>query len=129
VRKILGPEVGARLKPIWGLDTEGEIRGAWRDVGVPRVWYMMGKLFLSRERNDNRLKPQCWAGNFALCRFHSKHIALREFIRGFFFTRAPCSPRVMLTMAVWRCLFFPEIKAMEEGIFDEKRYSLESPSE
>ncbi|KAI0298791.1 FAD/NAD(P)-binding domain-containing protein [Multifurca ochricompacta] len=74
IRKILGPEAGARLKPIWGLDSEGEIRGAWRDLGIPRAWCMMG--------------------NFALCRFHSKHLAL-------------------------------QIKAIEEGLFDEKRYSLE----
>jgi hypothetical protein len=45
MRKILGPEVGARLKPIWGLDEEGEIRGAWRDIGVPHLWCMIGKLF------------------------------------------------------------------------------------
>ena len=44
MRSVLGPEVGARLKPIWGLDPEGEIQGTWRDVGVPRVWCMMGKL-------------------------------------------------------------------------------------
>ncbi|KAI0294205.1 hypothetical protein BC826DRAFT_1091694 [Russula brevipes] len=75
---ILGPEAGARLKPIWGLDPEGEIQGVWRDLGIPRAWYMMG--------------------NFALCRFHSKHVAL-------------------------------QIKAIEEGIFDEKRYSLETPLE
>ncbi|KAF8261173.1 FAD/NAD(P)-binding domain-containing protein [Lactarius quietus] len=66
LRSILGPEAGSRLKPIWGLDSEGEIC----------AWYMMG--------------------NFALCRFHSKHLAL-------------------------------QIKAIEEGLFDEKRYSLESP--
>jgi hypothetical protein len=46
MRKILGPEVGARLKPIWGLDPEGEIQGVWRDIGIPRVWCMMGEFFL-----------------------------------------------------------------------------------
>ncbi|KAI0271306.1 FAD/NAD(P)-binding domain-containing protein [Gloeopeniophorella convolvens] len=75
LRKVLGPETGARLKTIWGLDAEGEIRGAWRDMGIPRLWVMMG--------------------NLALCRFHSTHLAL-------------------------------QIKAIEEGLFDEKRYSLES---
>jgi hypothetical protein len=52
MRKILGPEVGARLKPIWGLDPEGEIQGVWRDIGIPRLWCMMGKFFLveGRER-------------------------------------------------------------------------------
>ncbi|KAI0294206.1 hypothetical protein BC826DRAFT_1012963 [Russula brevipes] len=59
LRNILGPELGARLKPIWGLDPEGEIQSAWRDLGIPRAW--------------------CMTGNFALCRFHSKHIALRAF--------------------------------------------------
>ncbi|KAI9507262.1 FAD/NAD-P-binding domain-containing protein, partial [Russula earlei] len=78
LRKILGPDIGARLKPIWGLDSEGEIRSVWRDLGVPRLWCMMG--------------------NFALCRFHSKHVAL-------------------------------QIKAIEEGLFDGKRYSLETPLE
>ncbi|KAF8261171.1 hypothetical protein EI94DRAFT_1746631 [Lactarius quietus] len=47
----------ARDPPIWGLDSEGEIRGAWRDLGIPRA----------------------------------------------------------------------EIKAIEEGLFDENRYSLETP--
>jgi hypothetical protein len=45
MRKILGPEAGARLKPIWGLDAEGEIQGAWRDIGLPRLWCMIGKPF------------------------------------------------------------------------------------
>ena len=45
LRSILGPEVGAQLKPIWGLDSEGEIQGAWRDLGIPRVWCMMGKSY------------------------------------------------------------------------------------
>jgi len=57
MREILDPAAGARLKPIWGLDAEGEIQGAWRDIGLPNLWCMMG--------------------NFALCRFHSKHVALQ----------------------------------------------------
>jgi hypothetical protein len=95
MRKILGSEVGAQLKPIWGLDAEGEIQGVWRDIGVPRVWCMMGKSFSSRKGNDD-LSPRRPAGNFALCRFHSKHIALREFIR-IFHTWAVFT-RVWLTM-------------------------------
>ncbi|KAJ6550423.1 hypothetical protein DFH09DRAFT_1366721 [Mycena vulgaris] len=57
VRKICGDAVGDKCKQIWGLDDEGEIHGAWRDLGVPGLWYMMG--------------------NLALCRFHSKHVALQ----------------------------------------------------
>jgi hypothetical protein len=76
MRKILGPEAGARLKPIWGLDAEGEIKGAWRDIGLPRLWCMIGKpfSFFQRGKNDD---AQFNIGNFALCRFHSTHIALR----------------------------------------------------
>ena len=77
LRGILGPEVGERLKPIWGLDSEGEICGAWRDLGIPRAWYMIGKRrFLPRRKN---MEAESKAGNFALCRFHSKHLALRTF--------------------------------------------------
>ena len=28
--------------PIWGLD-KGEVRGAWRELGVPNLYYMMGE--------------------------------------------------------------------------------------
>jgi hypothetical protein len=73
LRNILGPEAGARLKPIWGLDPEGEIRGAWRDLGIPRAWCMMGKS--SHAYHGTATEPS--TGNFALCRFHSTHIALR----------------------------------------------------
>ncbi|KAJ7748281.1 hypothetical protein DFH07DRAFT_830240 [Mycena maculata] len=57
VRKICGDEIGDKCKQIWGLNDEGEIHGAWRDLGVPGLWYMIG--------------------NLALCRFHSKHVALQ----------------------------------------------------
>ncbi|KAF7378261.1 Flavin-containing monooxygenase [Mycena sanguinolenta] len=57
VRKVCGDAVGDKCKPIWGLNEEGEINGAWRDLGVPGLWYMIG--------------------NLALCRFHSKHVALQ----------------------------------------------------
>ncbi|KAA1476329.1 FAD/NAD(P)-binding domain-containing protein [Dentipellis sp. KUC8613] len=57
VRPIVGEEVTNKLKPIWGLDRDGEIQVAWRDSGVPNLYFMMG--------------------NLALCRFHSKHLALQ----------------------------------------------------
>jgi len=77
MRKILGPEAGARIKPIWGLDAEGEIKGAWRDIGLPRLWCMIGKLLLFEKKRRN---TQHNVGNFALCRFHSTHVALRAFL-------------------------------------------------
>ncbi|KAJ7055859.1 hypothetical protein C8F01DRAFT_1318724 [Mycena amicta] len=57
VRKLCGDAVGDKCKLIWGLDAEGEINGAWRDLGIKGLWYMMG--------------------NLALSRFHSKHLALQ----------------------------------------------------
>ena len=53
MREVLGSDVGARLKPIWGLDPEGEINGVSRDVGIPRLWCMMGKSFLIFLRRGN----------------------------------------------------------------------------
>ncbi|KAF8345497.1 hypothetical protein F5887DRAFT_1158732 [Amanita rubescens] len=57
IQKLCGDEVANKCSPIWGFNEEGELNGTWRDLGVPGLWYMMG--------------------NAALCRFHSKHIALQ----------------------------------------------------
>ncbi|KAI0344328.1 FAD/NAD(P)-binding domain-containing protein [Trametopsis cervina] len=56
---ILGQEYDGKLTPIWGLDGEGNTRTAWREAGpgVENVWVMQG--------------------NFAWCRFYSKHMALQ----------------------------------------------------
>jgi hypothetical protein len=29
-----GEEIGAKLKPVFGVDEEGEVKGVWRDTGV-----------------------------------------------------------------------------------------------
>jgi hypothetical protein len=42
IRHICGPDVGKKLKKLWGLNSEGEINGAWRDLGVPNLWMMCG---------------------------------------------------------------------------------------
>ncbi|KIM76995.1 hypothetical protein PILCRDRAFT_796588 [Piloderma croceum F 1598] len=57
LRKVLDDELKGKCKPIWGLDDESEIRGLWRDMGIPHLWSMMG--------------------NLAYSRFHSKHLALQ----------------------------------------------------
>jgi len=57
IRKICGDDIGDKCKRIWGLNDEKEINGVWRDLGIPNLWSMMG--------------------NLALCRFHSKHVALQ----------------------------------------------------
>ncbi|KAA1476298.1 FAD/NAD-P-binding domain-containing protein [Dentipellis sp. KUC8613] len=57
IQKICGDAVMQALKPVWGLDAEGELNSAWRDTGVEGLYVMMG--------------------NLSLCRFHSKHLALQ----------------------------------------------------
>ncbi|OAX37348.1 FAD/NAD(P)-binding domain-containing protein [Rhizopogon vinicolor AM-OR11-026] len=65
-RELLPESLHDKVRPIWGLDAEGELNGAWREVGMrdeegealSGIWSMMGSL--------------------GLCRFHSKHLALRE---------------------------------------------------
>ena len=63
LKKILGEELGGKVKRIWGLDYSGERNGAWRDIGVDNLW--------------------CMIGNLAMCRYHSRHLALREFSPSF----------------------------------------------
>ena len=92
-RNILSKELGSKVKQIWGLDSSGEPRGAWRDIGVDNLWCMMG--------------------NLAMCRYHSRHVALREL---FFIVSS--LPRAV------DCCGWTEIKAMKEGLFTG-RYSLE----
>ena len=92
-RKLLSKELGAKLKPIWGLDGAGELRGTWREVGVENLWCMIGSL--------------------AMCRYHSRHLALREFsFIGRFLVCDVDDPG------------WAEIKAVKEGLFTG-RYSLE----
>ncbi|EPQ61345.1 FAD/NAD P-binding domain-containing protein [Gloeophyllum trabeum ATCC 11539] len=58
VIRVLGSDYKEKLKPLWGLGKDGELNGVWRDFGVPNLWYLMG--------------------NLAVCRFYSKHMALRK---------------------------------------------------
>jgi hypothetical protein len=65
-RALLPESLHDKLRPIWGLDKEGELNSIWREVG-------------GRGKEGNALNGiWCMMGNLALCRFHSKHIALRE---------------------------------------------------
>lgn len=48
VTPILGEKVMAEVGPIWGLDEEGEIRGAYRPSGHPKLWFTAGGLLESR---------------------------------------------------------------------------------
>lgn len=42
VRNICGAGIASRLKPLWGLDEEGEVPGLWRPSGVRGLWVHMG---------------------------------------------------------------------------------------
>ena len=66
-KKIIGEELCSKMRPIWGLDSSGEPKGVWRDIGIENLWSMMG--------------------NLQMCRYHSRHVALREF-----FFSLPLSP-------------------------------------
>ncbi|EJD04564.1 FAD/NAD-binding domain-containing protein [Fomitiporia mediterranea MF3/22] len=56
VGELVGKDVADRVNQVWGLNNEGEINSAWRWSGVQGLYFMMG--------------------NLALCRFHSRHLAL-----------------------------------------------------
>ncbi|KAF8333879.1 hypothetical protein F5887DRAFT_991728 [Amanita rubescens] len=43
IRIICGDEIADKCTPVWGLNEEGEIRGTWREIGLPNLWYMMGE--------------------------------------------------------------------------------------
>jgi hypothetical protein len=42
IRRVCGDALVEKCKPIFGLDSEGEIQGALRDIGVRGLWYIMG---------------------------------------------------------------------------------------
>ncbi|KAI1802053.1 FAD/NAD(P)-binding domain-containing protein [Daldinia bambusicola] len=56
-KKIMGAEFAARLGEVWGIDAAGELRSIWRRSGHPGYWFA--------------------GGNFALCRYYSKMLALQ----------------------------------------------------
>ncbi|OKL55661.1 hypothetical protein UA08_08967 [Talaromyces atroroseus] len=42
VRKLFGDQVANRAGDCWGVDSEGEIKGAFKPTGQPGLWYMAG---------------------------------------------------------------------------------------
>ena len=85
IRDIVGEEEGKKLTPIWGLNEEGEIRTAWREIGLPNAWYMMGNLAWSRFYSKHLAlrtsqQPLCYASILAAHRFGSEIKAKQESI-------------------------------------------------
>ncbi|KAK9321837.1 hypothetical protein V1517DRAFT_325279 [Lipomyces orientalis] len=48
VAQVLGTEYANIVKPIWGLDREGELQGVARDCGIPKVYFVVGGLAAAR---------------------------------------------------------------------------------
>ncbi|KAH9947038.1 FAD/NAD-P-binding domain-containing protein [Amylocystis lapponica] len=57
IAKLCGEKIASQILPIWNVNQEGELQSAWRWLGVPNLWFMMG--------------------NLAWCRYHSRHLALQ----------------------------------------------------
>jgi len=47
-RRLFGDELADRCDPLWGLDSEGEIKSMWRSSGHPGFWFMGGPLYIAR---------------------------------------------------------------------------------
>jgi putative flavoprotein involved in K+ transport len=57
ISRLFGPDVAARVGPIWGYDAEGELNSMWRPTGQDGLWFT--------------------AGSLAQCRIYSKYLALQ----------------------------------------------------
>ncbi|KAL5492812.1 hypothetical protein ACEPAI_4260 [Sanghuangporus weigelae] len=55
--EVCSPEVTKALSPLWGIDSEGELRSAWRSSGHMQLYFA--------------------AGNFAMSRLYSHYLALQ----------------------------------------------------
>lgn len=43
MKDICGPGVASKVGKIWGMDDDGQMRGAWRDCGHEGLWFGIGK--------------------------------------------------------------------------------------
>ncbi|KAG6881994.1 hypothetical protein C0992_012996, partial [Termitomyces sp. T32_za158] len=41
IREVVDEEIFKRINPIWGLNSEGELNGMWRELGVKGLWSML----------------------------------------------------------------------------------------
>jgi hypothetical protein len=68
---LLSPEIIDRAGPAWGLDEEGEFRGAYRPTGQPGLWFATGDFAHSRwgsKQLVSWIMSRCSNGpNLAIC--------------------------------------------------------------
>lgn len=68
IKKLCAPEIGEKIKPIWGFNGEYELNSVWRDCGVDKMWISFGMVesphyphhplnfdFLGRENREREL--------------------------------------------------------------------------
>lgn len=48
IKDTFGPKLANQVGPVWGIDEEGEYRGAFRETGVRNFWIMVGFLPMTR---------------------------------------------------------------------------------
>lgn len=48
IHATLGDAIADEVGPIWGIDSEGEYKTAYRETGVPNLWLMVGFLPMTR---------------------------------------------------------------------------------
>lgn len=73
--EIVGKEIGEQLDDWWGVDKEGELRGAWKPIG--RTYRYSGAKVI--QRANNVIDPNIWftGGNLGLARFYARYLALQ----------------------------------------------------
>ena len=59
IKKLCAPEIGEKLKPVWGLDEELELNSVWRDCGIDKMWIAFGMLGFSHHPH-NSLNFHSW---------------------------------------------------------------------
>ncbi|KAJ6606230.1 FAD/NAD-P-binding domain-containing protein [Mycena vulgaris] len=48
MRGVFGDSTMDQVGPVWGVDTEGELRGCYRPTGHPGLWFAVGEFYQSR---------------------------------------------------------------------------------
>lgn len=115
MRRICGDEVADQCKRIWGLDKEGELNGCWRDVGIPNMWFMMGRSLcpcLPTSLNSRRPARK------AIWRCAGSIPSISRCVSAYLSALLPEIDEVQFVFVI------AEIKAMEEGVFGT-RYSMD----
>ena len=74
-KEIVGEAVGAKLEDWWGVDREGELRGAWKPIGREYIF----SRFTRFEFLTLHIDPGIWftGGNIGLARYYSRFLAIQ----------------------------------------------------